>query len=89
MDLIATEVDFPAGRPAGIAMYNIGAQKVLSLNDHGIDPSQSLFSTDGASELPLMDCVATCILVSPSRATRRAVVAYGLRTPTTTLRVRR
>ena len=72
-ELVASELTFPSDRPASLATYNIGSQKVCSLVELDVDLTSCLFYTDSATDLPLMRRVAECILVAPHRATLRAV----------------
>jgi phosphatidylglycerophosphatase C len=73
IELVASELTFPNNRPASLATYNIGPQKVCSLIGFDVDLASCLFYTDSATDLPLMKRVAKCVLVAPSSATERAV----------------
>jgi phosphatidylglycerophosphatase C len=73
IELVASELTFPYNRPASLATYNIGPQKVCSLLGLDVDLASCLFYTDSATDIPLMKRVAECVLVAPSRATERAV----------------
>jgi phosphatidylglycerophosphatase C len=73
IELVASELTFPPNRPASLATYNIGPQKVCSLIEFDVDLASCLFYTDLATDPPLMKRVAECILVAPNRATQRAV----------------
>jgi phosphoserine phosphatase len=73
IELVASELGFPHNRPASLTTYNIGQQKVRSLLGLDVDLASCLLYTDSATDLPLMKCVAECVLVAPSRATQKAV----------------
>jgi phosphatidylglycerophosphatase C len=84
IELVASELTFPNNRPASLATYNIGPQKVCSLMEFDVDLTSCLFYTDSATDLPLMKRVAECILVAPNRATQRAVRLAKPPVPVTT-----
>ncbi|HET9648388.1 MAG TPA: HAD family hydrolase [Microlunatus sp.] len=85
VELLASELVFAPHTTAVFRVHNVGPDKVSCVERAGVDLSECLLYTDSASDLPLIERVGACVLVSPSKATMRIVRRAALSIPITVI----